>query len=182
MKNRCVFLLKLLFPFVLHNEKLFFIQNSALNALMSDLWTKKTFLFLMNLDFYQSTFDCIRVNLILKRIIKLPLSASGAAPKSTVAVQNHSTACGKFAQPVDTFLLEDAKTEKRRGRRFDPHQSRCRSSMSRAVSIRRGKTHRLLAPRLRSLGVGGLTSGDDADVSLVHARVFILFPRVSQEG
>lgn len=54
--------------------------------------------------------------------------------------------------------------------------------MSRAISIRRGKTHRLPAPRSRSLRGGGLTSGDDADVSLVHARVFILFPRMSQEG
>lgn len=149
---------------------------------MSDLWTKNTFLFLMNLDFYQSTFDCIRVNLISKADHQAASFCLWGRAKSTLAVQNHSTACGKFAQPVDTFLLEEAKTEKRRGRRFDPHQSRCRSPMSRAISIRRGKTHRLLAPRLRSLRGGGLTSGDDADVSLVHARVFILFPRMSQEG
>lgn len=44
---------------------------------MSDLWTKKTFI-LDEFGFCQSTFDCIRVDLILKLIIKaaLPLSAS----------------------------------------------------------------------------------------------------------
>lgn len=144
---------------------------------MSDLWTKKTFLFLMNLDFYQSTFDCIRVNLISK-------ADNQAASFCLWGQINHSCAESldgvRKIRPASRYLssLKKRRQKNDAGADLIPINPAAARRCHGRFQSDAAKTHRLLAPRLRSLRVGGLTSGDDADVSLVHAGVFILFPRI----
>lgn len=99
-------------------------------------------------------------------------------------MQNHWTVCKrsvrKIPRPVDNFLLEESKTEKRHEHRFIPHRS-CSRSCHKQFQSGTARAP-LLASRSCLAPRWGLNSGDDADASVVHASVFILFPTHESGG